>query len=164
MAGRVEDLGRCDGKGGEQMVGSPTRRQETLLVVDAEELAGANLSGVNVNGADLFDVDLTGACLEERTWKVLTNSATLVGADLGSALLRGASLDDISGIALLDEAMISIQVAVVHDATIMAVADDPARLEQDRLNDVDLGGADLSRAYLGSSFLISVNLEEANLE
>ena len=67
---------------------------ETLLVVDAEELAGANLSGVNVNGADLFDVDLTGACLR---------GTNLEGADLtaprwlartsGSALLRGASLD-----------------------------------------------------------------------
>jgi len=69
---------------------------QTLLAVEGDTLAGANLWEARLSGADLRNQDLRGAVL----WRANLTNADLRGADLRGAILLGAILwgADLNGV------------------------------------------------------------------
>jgi len=101
--------------------------------------AGGDLSGINLGGAGLRAVDLSGTDL---------TGANLTGADLRSANLRGANLTD---------------------ADLMGANLSNARMQGANLTGADLSDADLSYARLTGAdmtdaWLINTNMTFADLE
>jgi uncharacterized protein YjbI with pentapeptide repeats len=111
-------------------------------------LAGADLTGVNLNSAKLTRADLHKAVLR---------GANLSGADLSRANLEDAVLSkaNLSGAYLFDA---DLSGADLKDANLK-----DAILNKAHLKDADLSGADLGLAGLGWADLRKSNLKEANL-
>ena len=118
------------------------------------DLAGANLSGVNLWCANLVDANLKSTNLRG----VDLGNANLVGADLWNANLMNANL--------LHATLIG---ANLRDANLMNANLIGADLRGAKLEDADLWGvkfgkADLSNVNLGNADLGGVNLRGANLK
>ena len=84
--------------------------QEVILVVEAESLGHVDLSGLNLEGADLSGLNLIRANL---------SGANLEGADLSGAFLRyanlsGANLEgaNIEGADLFDADLIGVKILI----------------------------------------------------
>ncbi|HEU5380510.1 MAG TPA: pentapeptide repeat-containing protein [Ktedonobacteraceae bacterium] len=97
-----------------------------------------NLSGADLNGADLYRANLSGANLQEANLSGTSlREANLSGADLQEADLNGA---DLEGVDLVE-----------------------ADLRGANLQEADLNGANLSRAFLDQATLREACLSKANL-
>ncbi len=123
-----------------------------------EYLAQAELSEVNLSGAQLYEADLRRANLDGASLisanlsKAKLRRASLVGATLREARLRQADLTgaDLSGARLIQA---ELGQAVLRRADLVK-AD---------LNGADLRGADLAGADLSGALLVDTNLFKANL-
>ena len=109
-------------------------RSEAQIEIEKEGEYRLNLSGANLNDADIFDTNLPGANLKEAK----LNRANLVGAKLEGAYLMDAEL---------------------ASAKLWEV-----KLNRANLDRVDLTGADLLDAKLRRVNLVEANLEGANLD
>ena len=118
-------------------------QRENWMKGEDSLLKGANLSGANLDKAELHDANLEGINL---------SGASLRHAGLISANLKGA---DLSGTDL-EEA--GLNNAILIDANL-----NDADLKHARLFETDLRGASLIDANLQHATLIGTNLEGANL-
>ena len=109
-------------------------RSEAQIEIEKEGEYRLNLSGANLNDADMFCAFLYGA--------------NLVGAKLNCANLIGAKLE---GAYLMDAKLASAKLC-------------EAKLNRANLDEADLTGADLLDAKLKLVNLVEANLEGANLD
>jgi uncharacterized protein YjbI with pentapeptide repeats len=131
------------------------------------DLSQANLSEVNLGGANLYDANLREADLIQAKLRNADlreadlTQATLRGADLSGADLREANLReaDLSG-ANLHEA--DLRQAYPRGANFSGAHLRRANLDEADLSGADLSGADLHRADLHGADLSGANLREAN--
>jgi Pentapeptide repeats (8 copies) len=115
------------------------RRGEVPLNLAETNLQGANLGGLNLQGAILWDVNLQGAHLAETD---------LQGAILWDANLQGAQLDGVN-----------LQGANLGGANLQG-----ANLKGINLRGANVRGANLQDAYLTRLNLQGADLRGANLE
>jgi uncharacterized protein YjbI with pentapeptide repeats len=125
------------------------------------DLRNAHLSGANLNWADLSGVEMSGADLSDAhlNYADLTGGADLSGADLSDVHLSDAHLND----------------ADIGDGTILFNADlsgadlsganltGGAHLNVAILSGADLSGANLSGADLRETYLVETNLRDTDL-
>lgn len=112
------------------------------------DLAGADLSGAELDNANLWRADLSGVNLSEALlYEVNLSGASLYKTSLGYAKLGRATLNG----AMLDE------------ANLYAADLSKANLSGAKLNVADLSKVDLSKASLIRAWLNEANLSEANL-
>ncbi|MBN2264539.1 MAG: pentapeptide repeat-containing protein [Candidatus Aminicenantes bacterium] len=157
------------------------RRRNTKIIPD---LAGADLSEINLTGANLARADLTGTCLAGANLAGANFSraklfradlsqadlsrATLVKANLSQADLAGANLNgaDLSG-AFLVRANLSgagLIGACLKGASLGQASLFRAKLAKSVLSQASFFKADLSQADLSEADLEGANLQEAVLE
>lgn len=125
-----------------------TKQRNLEKLLKTKECQNCNLSGVNLNGANLSNAKLYDANLR---------GAVLSRANLYHAKLRNSSLAD----AKLDNA--NLYQANLSDADLEGADLTKANLAQADLENTNLGNANLSSAFLVGGRLISTNLVEANL-
>jgi uncharacterized protein YjbI with pentapeptide repeats len=112
------------------------------------ELAGEDLSEMDLTGADLSEADLTDAELfQTDLGNANLKMAVLADADLSDANLRGAALYK----------------ADLREACLIEARLERASLGAVNLRDADLRGATLRQADLTDADLSSANLSEADL-
>ena len=130
-----------------QAVDSPASSQEEAIdrLFETYECVRCDLSGVDLTGEDLQDVNLEGANLQ---------NAILTDANLEGAYLLGANLDN----ALLDG--VSLRAADLPYTSLVKV----------NLEEADLSGANLQKTNLSEAILAGAeissftNLKQANLQ
>jgi uncharacterized protein YjbI with pentapeptide repeats len=127
-------------------------------------LAGVDLSRINLQGAILVDADLDDCCLDGANLR----NADLAGAELNNAELRSADLTEtnLSG-AILSGAQ--LERADLSETTLEAAQLDEARLVGTKLINVnlcytDFSSADLSDADLSGSRGVGTDFTGATLE
>jgi uncharacterized protein YjbI with pentapeptide repeats len=127
------------------------------------KLSGTNLSGANLSWAKLFRADLSQADLSRATlFKANLSQADMAGANLNGADLTGAFLirADLSGASLIQACM---KGANLGQASLFRAKLNGALLTQASFFKADLSEADLSEANLeGANFQEAV-LERTNL-
>jgi uncharacterized protein YjbI with pentapeptide repeats len=149
-----------------------------LLQVDAETMAGIQLSDQVLRGADLRGADLRGAQLR-RAYVIDVDlreanleNARLNGADLTDVLLSGANLRGAhfneAKVRSVDLRHADLSGAAFHNAFVVTSAFDDAtltaaNLRRATLMDTSLVGASLCEADLTGALLSSVNLTRMNL-
>ena len=122
-----------------------------------------NLSGANLNGADLIDAKLSGADLTDTNLtRADLNGADLTDANLTRADLRGADLRgaDLNGAHLKD---VNLTGANLGGADLSGAKLGGVKLGGADLTDAKLGGADLTYSYLTSADLRGANLTRTDL-
>jgi uncharacterized protein YjbI with pentapeptide repeats len=122
-------------------------------------LGGANLSGANLSRAKLFRADLSQADLSRAVlFKANLSQADLAGANLNGADLSGAYLirANLSGASLIG--------ACLKGANLGQASLFRAKMSRAILSQASLFKADLSEADLSESDLEGANLQEAVLE
>lgn len=117
------------------------------------ELSGADLSEADLSDAELFQTDLSGANLK---------MAKLAEADLSDANLRGAALykADLSSACLIEAQLerASLGAADLRDADLRGT-----NLQRSDLSEADLTGANLSQADLTGANLTHATISHAHL-
>lgn len=116
------------------------------LDLSGAEFTGADLRGANLTRSDLTDATLTGADLgNARLEDTVLRGADLTGADFPGALLQGVSLagqalqgSDMSGATLIK--------VDLEDATLEAADLSGATITHVRFGNLNLGGANLKHA------------------
>lgn len=108
------------------------------------DLAGVNLSGVDLTGAYLYPVDLS--------------NANLSGADLREAKLMDANLQGV------DLSRADLRDSILESANLRAANLYMARLERATLASSDLREANLRRAKLRKAVLVATDLRGADLK
>jgi uncharacterized protein YjbI with pentapeptide repeats len=129
---------------------------------------GPDLSGKNLNGANLQDANLSGATLREANLSGATlREANLSGASLGGANLYKADLykavlgnANLSGAYLVEA---NLNWANLFEANLSGAHLSEAGLFRSNLHSADLSKADLGWAHLDAADLTSANLTGANL-
>ena len=116
--------------------------------LERADLAGEDLVGIDLTGANLRYADLSGANLRD---------AVLFGADLTGADLTGANLHD----AILIGA--NLRIAHLDGADLAGAHLSDARLTDVNLSNANLTGANLRGADLANADLASIRLNWANL-
>jgi uncharacterized protein YjbI with pentapeptide repeats len=134
------------------------------------DLSNANLSGANLNKADLSESNLSGAILsgvnlsEANLSKVNLSGAILSGVNFNKAILIEANF---SG-ANLSKAILSranLSGANLRGANLSeAILDGAKFLNRANLYRADLNGADLGAAILDRAYLMEANLGKAKLD
>lgn len=122
------------------------------------DLSGANLTGVNMIGADLGRANLSGADL---------TGAYLTRANLRMANLSEANLErvDLSGgdLRMANLRMTNLSEAILTEADITGAYLSFANLRMASLRGANLSEANLKMTYLGGANLTQANLRMANL-
>ena len=133
-----------------------------------EDLSEMDLTGVNLGEADLTDAELFQADLTEANLKM----AALTRADLAGADLKGAALykADLSGACLIEVDLTGASLGAADfrgadlRGTKLRGADcDGTDLSDANLNEADLTGANLTRADVTGANLCNANLAATNL-
>ena len=129
-------------------------RSEAQIEIEQVAKLRSNLVGANLSGADLEDVDVSGANLRNAN----LSGVDLQDADVSGAQLQGANLRNanLSG-ADLEEANL-------EDADVSGAHLWNANLSGAILQDADVSGAQLQGANLRNANLSGADLKEANLE
>ena len=134
-----------------------------LYLTDKKGGSEANLSEVDLRGADLREADLRGACLREADLsEAILSEADLSEAILSEVDLRGADLSE----AILSKAYLSeadLRGAYLSEANLSEANLSEANLRRANLRGANLRGAYLRRAYLSEANLSEVNLSEVDL-
>ena len=128
------------------------------------DLSLANLSGKNLNEANVSDVDLSGANLScAGLRRANLSDANLIGANLSGTIFALANLSgaDLSGADLSGANLIG---ANLSDANLSRADLSGAGLRLANLSDADLSGANLSRANLNEASLIDADLRLATVD
>ncbi|HEY8008138.1 MAG TPA: pentapeptide repeat-containing protein [Methylocella sp.] len=150
------------------------QRWVATLSLKGRDLTGANLEGADIRHMDFGDAILNRANLD-RAWAMKAHfdgNAQLRGASLDNALLQGASLNDaqLQGAALVGTQQGStllgawIQYSTLVNAQLQGASLDYAQLQGTSLNSAHLQGASLNYAQLQDSTLYAAHLQGASLE
>jgi len=136
--------------------------------LDGARLAGANLSGANLARAKLFRADLSQADLSRTTlFKANLSQADLAGANLNGADLSGAFLirANLSGASLIGACLkgANLGQASLFRAKLAKAVLSQASLFKSDLSEADLSEADLEGANLQEAVLERTNLRSARL-
>jgi uncharacterized protein YjbI with pentapeptide repeats len=143
-------------------------KERSVVSLYAVSLHGADLSGLKLQSADLFNTllinaDLSGADLSSAD----LSEAQLIGADLRGAALSGTHL---SGANLEDADLRGAALSGAHlsgarlgDAELREAILRDADLRDAYLSNADLSGADLSSADLRGSYLNDADLRDADV-
>ena len=117
--------------------------------LEGADLQGVNLEGVNLQGADLREANLEGVNLQGADLREANlEGVNLQGADLREANLEGANLQGMN-----------LQGMNLQGAKLQG-----AKLLWADLREADLRGTDLHWAYLGEADLREADLQEADLQ
>ena len=146
---------------------SPANAQRWVatLSLKGRDLTGANLEGADIRHMDFGDAILNRANLD-RAWAMKAHfdgNAQLRGASLDNALLQGASLND----ALLQGAALEgtqLQGATLEYTQLQGAMLDDTKLQGASLNNAYLHGASLHNAWLQGATLDSAHLRGAVLD
>lgn len=137
-------------------------------------LADANLSGANLRGFQLRNVDLTGANLHAANLAGIDLSganlsganlseADLDGANLSGSILRDANLHGVTLNSTVNLANADIKGAILRGAKLSGASLSKLDLRNSNLSYTDLSGVDLGGANLVGSDLSGANLAGASL-
>jgi uncharacterized protein YjbI with pentapeptide repeats len=134
------------------------RRPDKEQKEDRINLAGADLTGAELEGVDLIKANLRGANLTRANLRNASLSdANLTGVDLTEVYLSGAELLDV------DMTDAKLYDADLTDANLSGAIFKNADLTNAKLIDANLDGADFSGAYLLSADLSRTNFNNVIL-
>lgn len=140
------------------------RKADVALFLEGAELINRGNPIVSLDGADLAEVNLSGAPLNRASLNgAFLNDADLSDTDLSDADLRGAFLarTNLSGANLRNA---DLRGAILSDVILSEAILVQADLSGTDLIDADLSNANLSNAYLSDAFLRGATVEERQLE
>ena len=137
------------------------RLVDGYLIGPDAELRGANLTGVDLAGADLHMTDFTGSNLTDADLA----GANLSNAGLGQTTLTGANLSGADFVKIVSFSIIGTPAALPQHWALRGgyLLGPQVFLDQADLSGVNLSGLDLAGAFLEGCSFTSVDLSGTNL-